>query len=465
MNNDKINVKISPVAFMKMQTLVMGFDKEVGWYGTVERIEDGFRIKDVLVFPQYTSAAYIDDERDDPLEFRKWLDTLSDDDYNSRRLWAHSHVNMGVSPSGVDTNMFKRFKDSCCVEGIPNRFTLCLIMNKRSQTYWWAYDADAQKEYKNKDINFMIEVEEGKTNLEFFEWAKGLVRDIYPTTAFLFGSYGATSGGYSGYATGYNYGGYNTHAKEKESAKKTENKTDTKTTTTTTTSKVKSIVDDCDIFDDYGDPWYDGYYSAYGAYGSYDPVDNDGDNATQLTSGSTDKSAGSTGDKSGSTKDEKKDGVLPAANSPIPIDTVVLRDFKVSLADENKDGFTVKVEEFEVAPSLKTIDVYDMQKGLYKNQITYGNSYTFADELFDVVPPYEVECMTVIDYLLFHFFNRAVDSFSVMKCVSETASESMEIDSVEAATEMLNSHVFHVETYNSEDEDGQITHSLFFVVE
>ena len=71
-----MNVRISSKAFMKMQTLVMGYDKEVGWFGFVERIADAdFRIKDIIVFPQYTSAAYIDDEQDDPLEFCKWLDT------------------------------------------------------------------------------------------------------------------------------------------------------------------------------------------------------------------------------------------------------------------------------------------------------------------------------------------------------------------------------------------------------
>ena len=31
-----INVRISPTAFLKMQALVMGHDKEVGWYGTAD---------------------------------------------------------------------------------------------------------------------------------------------------------------------------------------------------------------------------------------------------------------------------------------------------------------------------------------------------------------------------------------------------------------------------------------------
>ena len=59
-------IRISPIAWMKMQTLVMGYDKEVGWFGTCEQIGQlEYRIKDILVFPQYTSGCFVDDERDD----------------------------------------------------------------------------------------------------------------------------------------------------------------------------------------------------------------------------------------------------------------------------------------------------------------------------------------------------------------------------------------------------------------
>ena len=50
-------IRITPTAWMKMQTLVMGYDKEVGWFGTCEHVAPlEFRIKDILVFPQYTGG-------------------------------------------------------------------------------------------------------------------------------------------------------------------------------------------------------------------------------------------------------------------------------------------------------------------------------------------------------------------------------------------------------------------------
>lgn len=433
---DKINVRISPVAFMKMQTLVMGFDKEVGWYGTVERIDEGFRVTDILVFPQYTSATYIDDERDDPLEFRKWLDTLSDEQYNSRRLWAHSHVNMGVSPSGTDTDMFKRFNEGNCVEGIPNRFTLCLIINKRTQMFWWAYDADAKKEYKDKDINVMIEVEEGQTNLEYFEWAKGLVRDIYPTTAFLFGCQGYSGGGYKGYATGYNYGTYNTYAKNKakQSGASTEKAAGA--------SKVIQPYG-VDIYDDYGDPWWDSYYDGYTS-------------SATSKGGSTPKTTGSTEEKSGSTN---KGPLLPDAKDPIPIDSVMLKDYEIIFSVGANGIIKAEAIELESAPNSKDIDVYDLQEGIYKTELSMGNSYTFSLEAWDLIPQSEGECNTVIQLLLYYYFNDLVDNFNV-----NSQSHELVIDSEETATEMLNAEFLDFRTMTCEDKEGEITHTLYIEV-
>lgn len=182
-----MNVRISSKAFMKMQTLVMGYDKEVGWFGFVERIADAdFRIKDIIVFPQYTSAAYIDDEQDDPLEFCKWLDTLSDEEYVERRLWGHSHVNMAVSPSGVDTDMFERFAKTNA-SALENRFAICVIINKKGDMFWWAYDAENEKEYLDKDINIIFEVDDGISTAEFFEDSRNLVRDIRRNKPFILG--------------------------------------------------------------------------------------------------------------------------------------------------------------------------------------------------------------------------------------------------------------------------------------
>ena len=52
-------VRISPTAWMKIQALVVGYDKEVAWYATVEKIGIGeYRMKDILVYPQIASGAF-----------------------------------------------------------------------------------------------------------------------------------------------------------------------------------------------------------------------------------------------------------------------------------------------------------------------------------------------------------------------------------------------------------------------
>lgn len=253
-----IDVKISPKALMKMQTLVMGYDKEVGWYGLVDKVgQYEYRITDILVFPQYTSSVFVDDTRDDPEEHRKWLDgNLSDEEYEHRRLWGHSHVNMGVSPSGTDLSMFDRQKHVMSAAK-ENKFILCVILNKRLEMFWWAYDAEEGKEYKDKEINVMFEVEEGMTNVEYFENSLALVRDIRSTTELIFrnGNHNSNT------KAGYNYGGYNKHVEEKE--KKKNNVTD-----------INSYFND--YCDDYYDDYYDEYYNNYiAAYGSEDEEDDE----------------------------------------------------------------------------------------------------------------------------------------------------------------------------------------------
>lgn len=173
-----MKIFISPTAFLKMQALVMGYDKEVGWWGTVERMkEDSFRIKDILVFPQYTGAAYIDDEQDDPLEMSKWLDGLKDEVFNEKRFFGHSHVNMSTYFSGEDRRMFNRQVDTI-KRASQNRYYLSVVLNKRGEMCWMAYDGDTDKEYTASEIEIFLEVEPGVTNIDFFKASKEMVKDL-----------------------------------------------------------------------------------------------------------------------------------------------------------------------------------------------------------------------------------------------------------------------------------------------
>jgi|GEM_PF-4104273 len=173
-----MKIFISPKALLKMQALVMGYNKEVGWWGTVEKIKtEEYRIKDILVFPQYTGAAYIDDEAEDPLEMAKWLDGLSDEEFNEKRFFGHSHVNMGTYFSGEDTRMFDRQVD--VIKRAPvNNFYLSVVLNKKGDMCWKVWDGETDKKYSDNEIEILFEVEDGLTNIDFFENSKEMVRDL-----------------------------------------------------------------------------------------------------------------------------------------------------------------------------------------------------------------------------------------------------------------------------------------------
>lgn len=195
------NILITPSAWMKMQTLVMGYDKEVGWYGTVDKLtEKGsdiptYRITDILVYPQYSNGAYVEDAIDSPYaedqaEMYKWLEDLSAEQYNKKRFQGHSHVNMGAYYSSTDKDFCRRFAASVSGKDIENPYVITVVMNKKQESLWWICDLEEGKEYTNGEIDYMIEVEEGVTQGIYFEDTKSLVKDrlvIRDTSNFLFG--------------------------------------------------------------------------------------------------------------------------------------------------------------------------------------------------------------------------------------------------------------------------------------
>lgn len=195
------NILITPSSWMKMQTLIMGYDKEVGWYGTVDKLtEKGsdiptYRITDILVYPQYSNGAYVEDAIDSPYaedkaEMVKWLDDLSDEQYNKRRFQGHSHVNMSAYYSSTDKDFCRRFAATVSGDNVENPYVITVVMNKKQESLWWICDFEEGKEYTNGEINYMIEVEEGVTQGIYYENTKNLIKDrvvIRDTSNFLFG--------------------------------------------------------------------------------------------------------------------------------------------------------------------------------------------------------------------------------------------------------------------------------------
>jgi DNA gyrase/topoisomerase IV subunit A len=152
---DKIIINITATAYLKMTSLVKTEDKEIGWHGVVERVSDQlFLIKDILVYPQTTTAATV---TTDDIEYGNWLHKeISDEEINHLRFHGHSHVNMATSPSGVDTTWYDQI-----LQGLSkDDYYIFMILNKRHEYFIELYDLKTNIIYEKKDIIINILMED-----------------------------------------------------------------------------------------------------------------------------------------------------------------------------------------------------------------------------------------------------------------------------------------------------------------
>ncbi|MCL2052845.1 MAG: hypothetical protein FWG90_00165 [Oscillospiraceae bacterium] len=80
--------------------------------------------------------------------YTKWLYELDDDTFNNIRMQGHSHVNMGVSPSGVDTSHRAKILEQL----EQDMFYVFMIWNKSLSIHTLIYDIKNNIMYDNSDI-------------------------------------------------------------------------------------------------------------------------------------------------------------------------------------------------------------------------------------------------------------------------------------------------------------------------
>lgn len=143
---EKVTLFFSAVAEKKQAELIQQCEKEVGWHGVVTRLSDKeFMVEDILVFPQVVTGSTVTPAA---TEYTNWQNSLSDEEFNHMRFHGHSHVNMGVSPSGTDTG----FQDNL-VQNVKD-FYIFLITNKSGDIWLSIYDVENNTLYENSDINY-----------------------------------------------------------------------------------------------------------------------------------------------------------------------------------------------------------------------------------------------------------------------------------------------------------------------
>lgn len=216
-------VYFTELAWLKMQTLVREFDKEVAWHGVAKRgddlSKDEYCITDILVYPQEVTGATVNTDQE---KYQMWLMGHEDDVFNNIRMQGHSHVNMSTSPSSVDTSLYDRILDQLD----DDMFYIFMIWNKRGEKTIKIYDLAKNVLFETQDCTVKI-LEDGTGIEQFLKNAKEMVKEkVYPSPV---------SKGYSGYGDYkgetwydkyYSYGNRSSYATS--SAKKEEKKEEDK---------------------------------------------------------------------------------------------------------------------------------------------------------------------------------------------------------------------------------------------
>jgi hypothetical protein len=151
-------IYVMPLALEKMGYYVKHCAKEIGWLGTAERYDNVFLIKDVYLFNQEVNATTCEINPTSLADFVTEQITIDADKgmeiANSLKLWGHSHVNMGVSPSGQDESQVRTFKDG-------NDWFIRVIANKSGEMEFALYDFVNNISYSDVKWCMYVPTEEG----------------------------------------------------------------------------------------------------------------------------------------------------------------------------------------------------------------------------------------------------------------------------------------------------------------
>lgn len=143
------NIFITPGAYVKMRKLVDDTATEIGWYGTVTKypgLNEVYVIEDIIVYPQRVTGATCVQDDDKMFEFEMSLTT---EQVNHKRFHGHSHVNMGVSPSGVDEQFYQDILSQV------NDYFIVTITNKRNEYTVRFYDMENNILYSDLPIRVL----------------------------------------------------------------------------------------------------------------------------------------------------------------------------------------------------------------------------------------------------------------------------------------------------------------------
>lgn len=167
---DMPTIIVSTEADRKISALVEQCKDEIAWNGTVSYDEESntYLIEDIFVFPQEVTRSTAESTDD----YGIWLSQFSDEEFSKLRFHGHSHVNMGVSPSGTDTTFQEDLINTV------QDFYIFAIYNKRGDFNVWIYDKVKNLVYETKDIYYDSEA------TEVIIWADEMIKNFVTTKTY-----------------------------------------------------------------------------------------------------------------------------------------------------------------------------------------------------------------------------------------------------------------------------------------
>lgn len=144
-------IYISANAYVKMRMLVDKMSTEVGWYGTVTKcpgLQATYVIEDILVYPQTVTGATCEQDETKMFDFEMSLTT---EQVNTKRFQGHSHVNMGVTPSGVDEQFYQDL-----LTQVTDYFIICVTNKKNDYTVRF-YDVENNILYTDLELKVLLD--------------------------------------------------------------------------------------------------------------------------------------------------------------------------------------------------------------------------------------------------------------------------------------------------------------------
>lgn len=252
----KATLEFTKKAWIKMYALVNNFASEVEWHGTVTRIDENtFKVNDILIFPHEATGATVTTNQ---AEYEEWLNNLDDDTFNALRFHGHSHVDMGVSPSCVDSTYRNKVLNNF---GTPNEstdlFYIFLITNKKGAISAEIYDLQNNALYDTEEITVEVEVDNDEYLCEFISEAKAAVR----TKSYGYGGNTYGSGAYGG--TTYNSSAptasTNVHTTKSKQSAKFKSKSEKRRVKAQTSMTFDEDDERCEDLVDYYNQHYGGY--------------------------------------------------------------------------------------------------------------------------------------------------------------------------------------------------------------